>query len=119
MILGRVQVALPQEYRYRCLIILKTDRITDMSDFDRLSTLMERFSLDVRPAPLEAAMLVVEGRGVARKALLRTGASGFGISADRIVFAAAVDWGGAANPLMSALPEFVDSIWKTTTKAGA
>jgi AraC-like DNA-binding protein len=81
-----------------------------MSAFDRLSTLMERFSLDVRPAPLEAATLVVEARagGVARKAWLRTGASGFGISADRVVFAAAVDWGGAANPLMSALPELVE-----------
>ena len=39
-----------------------------MSEFDRLTTLMERFSLQVRVAPVEAATLVVtaDETGVAR-----------------------------------------------------
>ncbi|MBB5515447.1 AraC-like DNA-binding protein [Rubricella aquisinus] len=79
------------------------DQIPDNRRFDRLNTLMERFSLDVRPAPVGKADLLITG-GSAPEMLL----FGRGIAPgpkDTVFFAARVDWGGAQNPLLAALPE--------------
>lgn len=80
-----------------------------MLAFDRLTTLIERFSLQVRPAAPEAATLVVSGDAAGAAAHVWLGPPGAAApeSAGEPVFAALVDWGGAANPLMAALPDRV------------
>ncbi len=84
----------------------KTDRNTDMPRFDRLTKLMDRFSLRVRPAPLEEATLVVTSGedGAPQKAFFRAADTKFGNIPGNVVFSAAVDWGGMSNPLVAALP---------------
>ncbi len=77
-----------------------------MTRFDRLTTLMDRFSLRVLPAPPEEATLAVTAGpdGAPVRALFRARTPGFERSRV-LLFSAAVDWGGAANPLLAALPE--------------
>lgn len=74
--------------------------------FDRLTTLMERFSLQVRPAEPEVATLLVTRDRAGGAAHVWFGQPGDAAPDDAgdIVFSAFVDWGGAANPLMAALP---------------
>ncbi|MDF1609775.1 AraC family transcriptional regulator [Hoeflea sp. YIM 152468] len=74
---------------------------------DRLTTLMERFALQVKPAALPAATLVViaDHEGVAAQVWFGRPGLGAGLDAGRVVFAAEVDWGGASNPLLAALPD--------------
>ncbi|MEP3437033.1 MAG: AraC family transcriptional regulator [Hoeflea sp.] len=81
-----------------------------MSEFDRLTTLMERFSLQVRVAPVEAATLVVtaDETGVARHVWFDAEGLDPAWTGQTVLFSAAVDWGGDANPLIAALPEAID-----------
>ena len=76
-----------------------------MGHIDRLTTLMERFSLSVRPAPKETATLVVVANEEGAPGYVWLGAAGMGAGADALLFSAEVDWGGASNPLLAALPE--------------
>lgn len=67
---------------------------------------MERFSLQVRAAPLEAATLVVtaDDSGVARHVWFAAAGMSAELTARSVLFSATVDWGGEANPLIAALP---------------
>lgn len=74
---------------------------------DRLSTLMERFEMDIHPAPAaEANFLVLAGGQGRFEAICFTRRAG-SLPPSPLVFSARVQWGGAANPLMAALPEAV------------
>ncbi len=81
-----------------------------MDRFDRLSTLMDRFRLVVQPAQLNAATLVVlaDADGGAQRLCFRTSGVGFDVAADRVLFAAQVDWSGLSNPLLAALPAMIE-----------
>ncbi|MEZ5714259.1 MAG: AraC family transcriptional regulator [Paracoccaceae bacterium] len=78
-----------------------------MRRYDRLTTLMTRFSLTVRPCAAEAATLAViaDRDDAPGRVLFRARGRGVDPGAGRVLFAASVDWGGDANPLMAALPE--------------
>ncbi|MCL5776355.1 AraC family transcriptional regulator [Limibaculum sp. FT325] len=80
-----------------------------MSRIDRLSALIARFSLSVRPVTGgEANLGVLCDAGEAGMHVVltprATGALGLGPGA----LAARLDWGGASNPLIAALPERVE-----------
>lgn len=81
-----------------------------MARFDRLTTLMDRFSLSVRLAPISEATLVVTltERGIPQKLLFLSIGKGFEIPPDRILFSAEVDWGGESNPLIATLPATIE-----------
>ncbi|WP_339760246.1 AraC family transcriptional regulator [uncultured Hoeflea sp.] len=78
-----------------------------MSKIDRLATLMERFTLQVTPATLDAATMVVTAGESGTSGHVWFGHAGVGsdFAAATVLFAAKVDWGGASNPLLAALPE--------------
>ena len=78
-----------------------------MLRMDRLTTLMERFALQVRPAPLATATLVVTGGSGGTFGHVWFGRAGLGaeLPAQTVLFSASVDWGGASNPLLAALPD--------------
>lgn len=77
-----------------------------MAEFDRLTTLMDRFSLRVHPAPVGKASLIVTAAsdGGPGKIWFRPRGTGFEPGFEEAVFSAIVDWGGDANPLFAALP---------------
>ena len=81
-----------------------------MTRFDRLTTLMDRFSLSVRPACIGEATLVVTSAkdGTPGKVYFGAAATGFENAPDNVLFAALVDWGGMSNPLVAALPATVE-----------
>lgn len=81
-----------------------------MSRIDRLTALMDRFSLDVRTSSLNDATLIVTTApdGSAGKVRFRVAPQGFAPDGGDILFAARVDWGGASNPLVAALPDVVE-----------
>jgi AraC-like DNA-binding protein len=78
-----------------------------MSQMDRLTTLMERFTLEVKPVALAVATMVVTRREDGTPGVVWFGRAGVGaeLNPDTVLFAAAVEWGGASNPLLAALPE--------------
>lgn len=86
-----------------------------MTEFDRLTTLMERFTLRVQSADVASANLVVAGDEAGRPEKIWFGAAGVandlandlanGSLGGRVLFSASVDWGGVHNPLMAALPK--------------
>jgi AraC-like DNA-binding protein len=84
-----------------------TDENTEMSHMDRLTTLMERFTLQVKPATLKAATLVVTSGGDGDPGQVWFGRAGIGseLPEETVRFSAEVDWGGASNPLLAALPD--------------
>lgn len=77
-----------------------------MAEFDRLTALMDRFTLRVLPAAPEDASLIVSAHDDGRpwRVCFRPCGEGFGSTDREILFAATVDWGGDANPLFAALP---------------
>jgi AraC-like DNA-binding protein len=81
-----------------------------MSRFDRLTTLMERFSLNVHPAAVRDATLVVVAGPDGAPARVRFGpqANLDDMPVHSVLVSAEVDWGGAANPLVAALPDLVE-----------
>ncbi len=78
-----------------------------MTRMDRLTTLMERFTLQVKPAALKTATMVVTAGTDGASGHVWFGHAGIGsdFPADTVLFAAEVDWGGASNPLLAALPD--------------
>lgn len=81
-----------------------------MTRIDRLTTLMDRFHLTVRPVPLDAATMVVTAAkdGSPKSACFGAITPEIKASPDCVLFAAVVDWGGVSNPLVAALPALVE-----------
>ncbi|WP_372836174.1 AraC family transcriptional regulator [Pontibacterium sp.] len=84
-----------------------------MSRFDRLSALISRFSLSVSPATSEGANLIVfcqPGNDLPNRVLLSPLKLMCGSEQEGYVpmFRACTDWGGQANPLLSALPSLIE-----------
>lgn len=81
-----------------------------MPKFDRLTTLMERFSLSVQPAAVRHATLVVlaDAQGAPMKVRFGPAARLDDMPVQLVLFSAEVDWGGDANPLVAALPDLVE-----------
>lgn len=81
-----------------------------MERYDRLTTLIDRFTLAVAPAAPRDANLIVFAApdGVPERVRFCTRDLGFGPSVARVLFCARVDWGGPHNPLLTALPETVE-----------
>ncbi|WP_421779016.1 AraC family transcriptional regulator [Hoeflea sp.] len=78
-----------------------------VASFDRLTTLMERFTLQLIPADPERATLVasVDEAGMPSHILFGASGIGRGIDPGKVLLSVAVDWGGVDNPLMAALPK--------------
>ncbi|MEX0339539.1 MAG: AraC family transcriptional regulator [Arenibacterium sp.] len=81
-----------------------------MEHFDRLTTLIDRFKLVVRPAAIDAANLIVlkGADGSPKRAQFRTRDLGFLSQKENYLFSAYVNWGGQQNPLLTALPQTLD-----------
>jgi AraC-like DNA-binding protein len=69
---------------------------------------MERFEMDIEPAAPEEANLLVLGDEDGQPCHVVLRGQPQRRCDNRVVFAARVGWGGAANPLMQALPAAVD-----------
>ncbi len=76
---------------------------------DRLTTLVEKFHLTVRSAPLESANLIAKAGedGQPARVVFLTRGTCKTPCAGEVLFAAQVDWMGLSNPLMAALPDEV------------
>lgn len=77
---------------------------------DRLTTLVDRFQLSVRAAPLAEANLVAKAgqQGLPESVLFHTKGRCQAKCAEEVLFAAHVSWRGEINPLMAALPDVVE-----------
>ena len=77
---------------------------------DRLTTLVERFHLSVRgTSPDEANLIALKASDGPPVRVLFFPCSGCGSdAAGDVLLSAYVDWSGAANPLLAALPDVVD-----------
>ena len=92
-----------------------------MERYDRLTTLIDRFKLAVRPAAPEKANLVVctAPDGTPDRACFRTRGMGLPPGESQVLFWAHVDWSGAKNPLLTALPEMVEiDLWNSPDNIG-
>lgn len=83
-----------------------------MAKFDRLSALVERFALRVTPVePHQANLLISDDRDGPHPCQVVFSPVGLVGAVDDVAqcvsFGFLVSWGGAANPLLSALPETV------------
>lgn len=83
-----------------------------MSRLDRLSALISRFAIAIAPAARDAANVVVyqDDNGRPSRVLFATRSA---LSCDQgdgaeVAFCAAADWGGDANPLLTALPPVIE-----------
>ncbi|MBK0401105.1 helix-turn-helix transcriptional regulator [Limibaculum sp. M0105] len=91
-----------------------------MPRLDRLSTLIARFSLTVTPAREAVANLGIcrAGKDGAMRVSLTPHESGrLGLGCDAIT--ARLDWGGASNPLLAALPERVEMTVETGSETAS
>ena len=81
-----------------------------MPHYDRLTTLINRFRLSVRSAAPEASALAVtlNRDGTPATLMFRPFGTGFDKKAQNLLFTAAVEWSGAANPLLAALPDCME-----------
>lgn len=81
-----------------------------MERYDRLTTLIDKFKLTVVPAMVQDANLVVftGPDGTPERALYCARGADFTQAAEQALLCARVDWNGAQNPLLTALPETVD-----------
>lgn len=81
-----------------------------MNRFDRLTTLMDRFRLVVRPSRLPDASLVVLANesGTPQRICFRTSGAILDVMEDKVLFAAQVDWSAPSNPLLAALPSVIE-----------
>ncbi|MFY0680759.1 MAG: helix-turn-helix transcriptional regulator [Thalassovita sp.] len=75
---------------------------------DRLTTLMERFEMNIVLAEPDVATLLVLADENNRPCRVLYQAETTGRCNNNIVFAADVQWGGVANPLLAALPTKVE-----------
>ncbi len=77
-----------------------------MRHVDRLSALMARFALEARPAaPGEGVLHLLGAGGVPERLLLQNDGR---VPAGAALMSAHLEWGGAANPLLSALPARIE-----------
>lgn len=84
-----------------------------MTQFDRLSSLMSRFKLQVTPSDWTSGHLFVtanKNNGQPSKVILSpSGDKTIAISPQETpMFSACVDWGGGSNPLFQALPDTLE-----------
>ncbi len=81
-----------------------------MQQFDRLTTLIDRFKLTVAPAKQSEANLIVfaAADGTPERAVFRPRQTGYIPLEGPVLFFARVDWSGPDNPFLTALPETVD-----------
>ena len=84
-----------------------------MSEFDRLSSLINRFSLKVTPQQGVQVNLVIMGdikTQVPTKILLAplSFLGNVTLVDDYIMFSAGADWGGRDNPLLATLPNLIE-----------
>jgi AraC-like DNA-binding protein len=88
----------------------KSNQNTQMERYDRLTTLISRFTLAVVPTVPEDANLIVVALndGMPDRVRFRTRGTGFGFIDGELLFCARVDWSGPDNPLLTALPEMVE-----------
>ena len=97
----------------------KPDPDTDSTPvrFDRLSSLMARFPMRIVPAPPGAGNFgIVPGpNGGPDRAVLAPA----GAPVDGAILSMELDWGGALNPLLKALPPRVELAGETDADAGA
>ncbi|NRB04301.1 MAG: AraC family transcriptional regulator [Rhodobacteraceae bacterium] len=80
-----------------------------MQQFDRLTTLIDRFKLTVSPAAEDEANLIVfaTANGTPDRAVFCTRDAGSIPLEGPVLFYARVDWSGPNNPFLKALPETV------------
>lgn len=88
----------------------KPNQNTQMERYDRLTTLINRFTLTVVPTVLEDANLVVVALNDGMPDLVRFRSRGTGVGSidGEVLLCARVDWSGPDNPLLTALPEMVE-----------
>jgi AraC-like DNA-binding protein len=81
-----------------------------MDRFDRLTTLIDRFKLTVAAATLDQATLLILGdhEGTPERVLFLPTGKSAAINEENVLFAAHVDWNGASNPLVAALPPRIE-----------
>uniref|UniRef100_UPI0035645F15 helix-turn-helix transcriptional regulator n=1 Tax=Phaeovulum sp. TaxID=2934796 RepID=UPI0035645F15 len=81
-----------------------------MERFDRLTTLIDRFKLTVVPVALAEANLVAFAApdGTPERAVFYARSADPTVDDGEVLFSARVDWSGAHNPLLTALPETVE-----------
>lgn len=84
-----------------------------MPQFDRLSALISRFELSVAVASCSSANLLLfaerDGRTPSRLVFSAAPIDRCDCAADEVLsFAATAQWGGASNPLLSALPQQIE-----------
>ncbi len=72
---------------------------------DRLSTLIDRFSLSVTTAACRAANLAVVGADVTAPERVIFTPNSVGLSGQEFLLCAHVNWGAGSNPLLAALPD--------------
>ncbi len=80
-----------------------------MSKIDRLTTLIDRFQMNIRVTSVEDANLIVVGQNAQPdRIILHPQKNGQLQIESQVFFAADVAWGGADNPLLTALPDQVE-----------
>lgn len=82
-----------------------------MDRYDRLTTLIDKFKLTVAPATLVEANLVVVAApdGTPDRVLFCASGADFAQVEGLTLLCAHVDWSGGNNPLLTALPEMVET----------
>jgi len=91
-----------------------------MKHNDRLTTLIERFSLGVSPSsPNEANLIALRSEDGAEldRVIFLTDRSSYNTQSSGILFSAQVDWGGSENPLLKTLPKIIEIDLKTDKEA--
>jgi len=80
-----------------------------MERFDRLTALVDRFKLVVRPALLDQSNLQVIGGndGIPKSLMFHPMKTNVIVHKEPVLFAANVDWNGNFNPLLAALPKAI------------
>lgn len=81
-----------------------------MSKFDRLSTLMGRFALEVKAVSRDEASLIVTAHTDWQPRAVIYHPRGQVVDTDdqQVLLAARVEWGGSLNPLLTALPDTIE-----------
>ena len=81
-----------------------------MDRVDRLTTLIDKFKLAVMPAQTSDANLIAlaGGQGAPDRLLYCVRRPALALTEGPVLFAARVEWSGALNPLVTALPDVVE-----------
>jgi len=91
-----------------------------MKQYDRLTTLIERFKLEVSPSSPNEANLIALGSAAGvglDRIIFFTNRSIYNPPSSGILFSAQVDWGGSENPLLKTLPKIIEIDLKTDKEA--